>query len=144
MVAMPTAPGLAEPTPSDGDDHHDLHHYHHHSHPHGAEVPAGPSEAGTVVLDIGPGMGAAVILTPAHMVGLEIEYRAAGDAWQEKHMAVRERHGAGTVQYAAIFGPLPEGPYEFRVRGSRNELSAVVLHVTEASVNRQDWPGFAG
>jgi hypothetical protein len=114
-------------------------HYH-----HGAELPAGPSEAGTVILDIGPGVGAAVVLTPAHMVGLEIEYRAAGDPWEEKHMAVRERHGAATVQHAAIFGPLPQGPYEFRVRGSRSAVPAVELYVTEASVSRQSWPGFAG
>jgi hypothetical protein len=118
------------------------HHDHPHSHPSGAELPAGPSEAGTVVLDIGPGVGAAVVLTPAHMEGLEIEYRAAGAAWEEKHMAVRERHGAGTVQYAAIFGPLPQGRYEFRERGSRNAAPDLVLSVTEASVTRHAWPGF--
>jgi hypothetical protein len=97
-----------------------------------------------VVLDIGPGVGAAVVLTPANMEGLEIEYRAAGDDWREKHMAVRERHGAGTVQHAAIFGPLPQGHYEFRVRGSRSEAPDLVLYVTEASVTRHAWPGFIG
>jgi hypothetical protein len=121
----------AEPAPPD------------HDHPHpGVELPAGPSQAGTVILDIGPGVGAVVVLTPAHMADLEIEYRAAGAAWQEKHMAVRERHGAGAVQHAAIFGPLPQGTYEFRVRGSRNEAPDLVLYVTEASVTRHAWPGF--
>jgi hypothetical protein len=129
----------AEPAPPHQHDHG-----HTHSHPHGAELPAGPSEAGAVVLDIGPGVGAAVVLTPAHMEGLEIEYRAAGAAWQEKHMAVRERHGAGAVQHAAIFGPLHQGPYEFRVRGSRSETPDLVVYVTEASVTRHAWPGFIG
>jgi hypothetical protein len=130
MVAMHAA-RLAEPD-------HD--HYHPLPHPHGAELPAGPSEAGTVILDIGPGVGAAVILTPAHMDGLEIEYRAAGAAWEEKHMAVRERHGAGPVQHAAIFGPLPQGPYEFRVRGSMRPEPDLVLTIAEASVGQHSWP----
>jgi hypothetical protein len=113
---------------------------HGHSHSHGPEKPPGPSDAGSVVLDIGPGIGAAVILTPVEMNDLEIEYRAAGDRWNEKHMAVRERRGGGELQYAAIFGPLPAGEYEFRVRGSRHSEAELRVTVVEASVTSAAWP----
>jgi hypothetical protein len=112
----------------------------HGPHTHLPEDRPGPSDAGTVVLDIGAGIGAAVIVTPVDMNELEIEYRAAGDQWREKHMAVRERRGAGELQYAAIFGPLPHGDYEFRVRGSRRSEPELVVTVVEASVTSATWP----
>jgi hypothetical protein len=115
------------------------HHLEGHDHPHGPEAHPGPSEAGSVVLDIGPGAGAAVILTRADMNGLEIEYRMVGDPWEEKHMAIRERRGPGATQYAAIFGPLPSGRYEFRKRGLGGD-AAVVLVVAEGSVRTASWP----
>ena len=110
------------------------------AHTHPPEARPGPSDPGTVVLDIGAGMGAAVILTPPEMNELEIEYRAAGDPWREKHMAVRERRGAAEPQYAAIFGPLPRGDYEFRVRGSGRRKAELVVTVVEASVTSASWP----
>ncbi len=119
---------------------------HNHSHPHGhsrthaPEHRPGPSNAGSVVLDIGPGTGAAVVLTPVDMNDLEIEYRAAGDQWNEKHMAVRERRGAGELRYAAIFGPLSQGVYEFRVRGSGRSEPQLVVTVVEAAVTSASWP----
>jgi hypothetical protein len=119
---------------------------HTHDHPHGAPGHAHgpehlpePSEAGTVVLDIGPGAGAAVVRTPATMLDLEIEYRAAGQAWEEKHMAVRARHGAATVQYAAVFGPLAEGRYEFRVRGQPTP-PVLTIDVSGGTVAGAAWP----
>jgi len=115
-------------------------HPHDHHHPHAPELRRGPSEAGSVVLDIGSGVGAAIVLTPGHMNGLEIEYRAAGDPWREKHMAVRERQAAGVTHYAAIFGPLPAGAYEFRVRGSDGAEPDLVVTVAEASVTSASWP----
>jgi hypothetical protein len=109
-----------------------------HVHAHSSEEPLGPSDAGSVVLDIGPGAGAVVILTPANLNGQEIEYRATGDAWTEKHKAVRERRGPGTIHYAAIFGPLPPGVYEFRLRG-KGQVQLVVT-IAEGSVNNASWP----
>jgi len=85
-------------------------------------------------------MGAAVVLTPVDMNDLEIEYRAAGDQWNEKHMAVRERRGAGELRYAAIFGPLSQGVYEFRVRGSGRSEPQLVVTVVEAAVTSASWP----
>jgi hypothetical protein len=115
-------------------------HTHRHGHSHEPERPPGPSDAGTVVLDIGPGMGAAVILTTVDMTDLEIEYRAAGDPWCERHMAVRARRGGHEVHYAAIFGPLPDGDYEFRVRGSRRAEPELAVSVVGASVTSASWP----
>ena len=110
------------------------------THTHLPEDRPGPSDAGAVVLDIGAGTGAAVILTPVHMNEVEIEYRAAGDPWREMHMAVRERRGGEELRYAAIFGPLPKGNYEFRVRGSERTEPELVVTVVEASVTNAWWP----
>jgi hypothetical protein len=115
-------------------------HTHEHGHTHVPEARPGPSDAGSVVLDIGPGVGAVVILTSVDMNDLEIEYRAAGDQWSEKHMAVRERRGARELRYAAIFGPMPQGAYEFRVRGSGRREPQLVVTVEEASVMSASWP----
>jgi hypothetical protein len=124
--------------------HHDrFEHGHTHEHGHHTHVPEvcpGPSAAGSVVLDIGAGVGAVVVLTPEDMNGLEIEYRTAGDQWNEKHMAVRERQGGGELHYAAIFGPLPQGWYEFRVRGRGCADPELVVNVVEASVTNVMWP----
>jgi hypothetical protein len=122
------------------DHSHDDLHVQHHQHPDTSETPPGPSDAGAVVLDIGPGAGAAVILTPADMEGLEIEYRASGDAWEEKHMAVRERRGPGTVRHAAIFGPLPPGLYEFRQRGTEDPTRTLAVTVRGGFVATEAWP----
>jgi hypothetical protein len=119
-------------------------HVHDHSgvqvHVHEPEQSLGPSSAGTVVLDIGPGVGAAIVHTPRDMLDLEIEYRVAGADWAEKHMAVRERLGAGSVQCAAVFGPLPMGDYEFRVRGSRSKQPSLILRIPDSSVATASWP----
>jgi hypothetical protein len=108
------------------------------SHPH--EAAAGPSEAGCVVLDIGPGAGAAVVMTPDSLGGTEIEIRRAGEAWRGTHMAVRPRHGTGKTRYAAIFGSLPQGSYEFRLRGACATGPALTLQVEEGGVALAHWP----
>ncbi len=74
------------------------------------------------------------------MNGREIEYRASGTAWAEKHMAVRERRSPGTVRHAAIFGPMPPGLYEFRERGSKNPSATLVVAVHGGSVATEAWP----
>lgn len=108
--------------------------------PHPHEDTSGPSDAGSVVLDIGPGAGAAVVMTPDSMDGAEIEIRHAGEAWLGTHMAVRPRHGAGDTRYAAVFGSLPQGTYEFRVRGVVHTTPALSLEVEEGGVASAHWP----
>jgi len=77
----------------------------------------GPSDRGSVVVDIGGDVGAAVVTTPGSLLGSEIEIRCCGAAWDGTHVAVRERHVAGGLVYAALFPGLGEGRYEVRVRG---------------------------
>jgi hypothetical protein len=113
--------------------------------PHAHEATPGPSDAGCVVLDIGPGAGAAIVLTPPSLCGEEIEIRRAGDAWTGTHVAVRARRGGADTRYAAIFGSLPQGPYECRVRvrerRARAEAGPVLaLRVDDAGVAVAHWP----
>jgi hypothetical protein len=131
------------------DTHHHPHGHRHHDHrddghdndPAGAEAAAGPSEAGSVVLDIGAGAGAAVVRTDADMCGFELEIRRVGEDWDGRHMAVRRRDGAGTAQFAAVFGGLAAGRYELRVRGTgRQGAAALAVDVEDASVRVADWP----
>ena len=128
-------------TTSDTHHHHDHHHRHDHADDHATpEAAPGPSEAGSVVLDIGAGAGAAVVRTDADMCGLELEIRRAGEDWDGRHMAVRRRDGAGTTQFAAVFGGLAAGRYELRVRGAGRSETALVIDVVDASVRVADWP----
>jgi hypothetical protein len=111
---------------SDGDGDHSHSHNHNggggHSHPHRIvhsepEVALAPSGEATVMLDIGPHAGALVLYTGEDLVGAEIEIRPDGGAWLGTHTAVRERHAGGRVLYAGVFGSLPEGPYDLRLKG---------------------------
>ncbi len=96
-------------------------HGHQHAHAHGlaarSEGPLGPSGEASVVLDIGPHAGALVLYTGADLAGEEIEIRPRGGAWRGAHTAVRERHVAGGVRYAGVFGSLAPGPYDLRLKG---------------------------
>jgi len=117
-------------------------HGHGHGHPAGdaPEVLPGPSPVASVVLDIGEGVGAAVVRTPASLAGAEIEIRPAGEPWCGVHTAVRERQVPPGSQFAAVFGSLPEGRYELRVRGSEDERPVMGLDVAGASVADVGWP----
>ena len=77
----------------------------------------GPSEEGSVVVDIGGDVGAAIVSTPASFVGSEIEIRRCDAAWDGTHVSVRERHVSGGVLHAALFSGLEFGRYEVRLRG---------------------------
>jgi hypothetical protein len=78
---------------------------------------SGPSEKGSVLLDIGGDVGAAVVSTPASLLGSEIEIRRCGAAWDGTHVAVRARHVSRGVLHAALFSGLGHGLYEVRLRG---------------------------
>jgi hypothetical protein len=76
----------------------------------------GPSGKGSVVVDIGGDVGAAIISTPSSLVGSEIEIRRCGTAWDGTHVAVRERQVSGGVMHAALFPGLVCGTYEVRLK----------------------------
>jgi len=75
-----------------------------------------PSGVGTVVLDIGGEVGAAVIYLPASLAGEEIEIRAVGHPWTGTHVAVLERVLQSGSVWAAVFSALHEGSYEIRIK----------------------------
>src|SRR4051794_22842979 len=92
----------------------------------------GPSYDATVMIDIGGGVGALIILTDARMHPAEIEGSPVGGeaaatprahehghgatshthaAPHRTHVAVRERRGPSGMRYAAIYPELREGEY---------------------------------
>jgi hypothetical protein len=75
-----------------------------------------PSAAGSVVLDIGGDVGAAIVHAPASLTGAELEIRRAGDPWEGRHVAVRARELPLGVINAALFDHLEQGRYQVRVR----------------------------
>src|SRR6516165_9924395 len=87
----------------------------------------GPSERGSVLLDIGGDVGAAVVSTPASLLGAEIEIRRCGTAWDGTHVAVRARHVAGGVFHAALFSGLGHGVYEVRLRDGDGPVATLTV-----------------
>src|ERR1700730_10074554 len=76
------------------------------------EYVPGPSGSGSVVLNVGPNIGALVLHTPADQGGREIEISLDGvPAARRTHSQVRERRAGGTVQYAAVYPGLTAGDY---------------------------------
>jgi hypothetical protein len=89
------------------------------------------------MLDIGPGAGALVLYTGTDLAGAELEIRPGGGAWQGAHTAVRARLVQDRVLHAGVFGSLPAGTYDIRLRGGTGAgvLSVDVApgRVTEAA-----------
>lgn len=85
--------------------------------PRQGEGRLGPSRPASVVLDIGPHAGALVVYAGPDLDGAEIEIRPGGGAWRGTHTAVRRRHLRSAVVHAGVFGSLPGGTYDVRVRG---------------------------
>ena len=81
-----------------------------------------------VVLDVGLGVGALVVLTPPGLVGREIELSRAGAPDSRVHTVVHERWTGAATVHAAVFVDVAEGevdlwtepagpPTRLRVRG---------------------------
>ena len=101
----------------------------------------GASEEGSVVVDIGGDVGAAIVSTPASLVGSEIEIRRCDTAWDGTHVAVRERKVSGGVQHAAFFPGLELGTYEVRVRGdAASPVTTLSVEGGRVSAARLAWP----
>jgi hypothetical protein len=72
----------------------------------------GPSRPGSVVLDVGSGIGALVLHVPAALDGREIEISPLrGPGTGRMHSQVRERRAGGGGQYAAVYPGLAAGDY---------------------------------
>jgi hypothetical protein len=104
--------------------------------PH-AEGTTGPSGSGTVVLELGSGSGALILHVPAEMDGAEIHIGPASRPDARTHSAVRARHVASGVRYAAVYPGLPPGDYTiWRDDGSPAGNATIVGGV----VTSAHWP----
>ncbi len=120
----------------------DLPDVHEHRHPQEVgttEASSPPSAPGSVVLDIGPGASVIIIRTGPEVSGREIEIRRAAEPWSGRHMEVRPRTGIGPPQYAAVFGSLEDGRYEFRILGHSSPEVHAAATVQEGSIAVIDW-----
>ena len=102
------------------------------------EPAAGPSGPGTVVLELGAGIGALILYTPADLDGAEIEISREDDPGARRtHSQVRQRHMATATTYAAVYPSLPAGRYTIW----RSEHSpAVTASITGGEVTSCHWP----
>jgi len=72
----------------------------------------GPSGSGSVILELGPGVGALVLHTPPELNGREIEVSPlGGTAVRRTHSMVRLRTTGRGMHYAAVYPQLTAGTY---------------------------------
>jgi hypothetical protein len=95
----------------------------------------GPSGPGSVVLDIGGDVGAAIVYAPASLNGAEVEIRRHDAPWDGTHVEVRARQLPTGATYAALFGRLAQGSYEVRVRHGETDGPLVAFDVSGGKVS---------
>jgi hypothetical protein len=102
------------------------------------EPAAGPTGPGTVVLELGAGIGALILYTPADLDGAEIEISRDDDPGARRtHSQVRQRHTATATTYAAVYPSLPAGRYTIW-RGEHSP--AATAAITGGQVTSCHWP----
>lgn len=97
---------------------------------------AGASGSGTVVLELGPGKGALVLIASPELDGAEVDISLAGTDSYRTHSIVRRRHVAGGTQYAAVYPSLPPGSYTVW-RAPGDPLTTAII--TSGTVTMTDW-----
>jgi hypothetical protein len=90
-----------------------------------------PSRSGSVVLEVGPGVGALVLYTPPELDGSEIEIsRHESEDGQRQgrrtHSRVRQRHTSAGTTYAAVYPGLAAGTYTIWRDAARPATTVVV------------------
>jgi len=102
------------------------------------EPAAGPSDPGTVVMELGADVGALVLYTPAALNGREIEISRDDDPGAPRtHSQVRPRHLATVTRYAAVYPGLRAGRYTIWGDENRPVTTAVI---TGGEVTSCRWP----
>lgn len=99
----------------------------------------GPSGPGSVVLELGPGVGALVLHTPRELDGREIEVSPLGGAAVGRtHSLVRPRTTGGGTQYAAVYPELAAGTYTVWDDDAVTAVVTVTIHGGQVTAVR--WP----
>ena len=100
----------------------------------------GPSRSGSVMLDLGPGVGALVLHAAPEMDGREIEVSplSGGPAVHRTHSQVRPRETSGETQYAAVYPQLAAGAYTI---WKDDVTPALTVTIESAQVTTACWPG---
>ena len=96
-----------------------------------------PSGQGTVVLNIGAGIGALVVHTPGSLHGHEIEVSPVEDGARRTHAAVRARYVRDGVRFSVVIDSLPAGRYTV---WADPVTPLAEVSVAEGSVTEYDWP----
>jgi hypothetical protein len=112
----------------------------HMAHHHRVEPRNGPSGPATVMLDIGEGRGAAIVYAPRPLDGAEVELRRTDRPWDGTHTEIRRRDIGPDVVFAGVFGSLPAGRYQVRLRGAADGPPPVTdLSVTGGGIVEVHW-----
>jgi hypothetical protein len=102
------------------------------------ESAAGPSGPGTVILELGPGVGALIVHTPAELDAREIEISRDDDQGARRtHSQVRPRHMTTGTRYAAVYPDLAAGPYTIWADEQRPAGRVVI---TGGGITNWSWP----
>jgi hypothetical protein len=96
----------------------------------------GPTNAGTVLLDLGADTGALVLYTSADLLGAEIEISPGTPGAPRTHAAVRARPGPSGTRYAAVYEGLTAGGYTI---WQDNGTPAAQITVTGGQVTTHHW-----
>jgi hypothetical protein len=107
-------------------------------HPHHTYAPSG---TGTVVLNIGAGVGALVIHASGALHGHEIEVSPVAEPGRRTHAAVRARYVRGGVTWSVVIDSLPAGRYVIW-RDRATPLAEV--DVAGGAVAEYTWPAAIG
>jgi hypothetical protein len=93
------------------------------------------------MVEIGKETGALVVYTAAELEGREIEIRPHDGTWSGLHTGVRARHVGPRVLHAGVFGSLPVGLYDFRLRAGSGAEAETAETEEGAAVRTVAVPG---
>jgi hypothetical protein len=92
-----------------------------------------PSWQGSVILDIGDGVGALVLHTSRQLLDHEIDLEPDDPSLPHTHSAVRERRSPEGSSYAAVYPQLNEG--EYVIVGSTQRFTIIGGRVTDLQLS---------
>jgi hypothetical protein len=95
------------------------------------------SGSGTVVLELGAGVGVLVLRCPVELTGAEIDISLSRPGCHLTHSVVRPRNVASGLVYAAVYPDLPPGDYTI---WRADRTAAATVRVNSGVVTSAHWP----